>query len=284
MEIKKLDNVNLSLPSYTCDTNCVNPNLEAHEALRTFNRYGTTLVIGPPGSGKSSIAVSLLTTKTKGSRVFCKNVERYVVFIPLNSLHSMKKDPFSPKIHADGSPPTPQVSMLFHELTPENLQEAYDKIQEWSEAGERTLMYIDDMTQDLKTFAVEHLLNIMSLNRRHLKLNIIITSQTYRKIPITIRKSASSVILFYLPNKAENLAVFSEILNISKDEWDMISDHVYKRGRHNFLFLDVINQRFFKNFEESLLLKSFQQSDTNRSDLESTPERRHSESSDSEED
>lgn len=284
MEIKKLNNVTLDLPKYTCDTDCVNPNLEAHEALRTFNRYGTTLVIGPPGSGKSSIAVSLLTTKTKGSRVFCKNAEHFIIFIPHNSLQSMKKDPFSPKIHEDGSPPTPQVSMLFHELTPENLQEAYNNIQEWSEAGERTVLYIDDLTQDLKNFENEYLLNIMSLNRRHLKLNLIITSQTYRKIPITIRKSASSVILFYLPNKAENTAVFTEILNISKEEWELISDHVFKRGRHNFLLLDVVNQRFFKNFEEALMLKSFEQTDTNRSDLEATPERRQSEDSDSDSD
>jgi hypothetical protein len=277
MEIKKLNNVTLDLPKYTCDTDCVNPNLETHEALRTFNRYGTTLVIGQPGSGKSSIAVSLLTTKTKGSRVFCKNAEHFIIFIPHNSLQSMKKDPFSPKIHDDGSPPTPQVSMLFHELTPENLQEAYDRIQEWSEANERTVMYIDDLTQDLKNFAVEHLLNIMSFNRRHLKLNLIITAQTYKKIPMNLRKSASTMILFHLPNKAENMAVFSELLNISRDEWDMISDHVYKRGRHNFLLLDVVNQRFFKNFEEAILLNSFVQNETNRSDLEATPER-HSDS------
>jgi len=279
MEIKSLKNVKLDLPSFTCDTNCVNPNLEAHEALRTFNRYGTTIVIGAPGSGKSSIAVSLLTTKTKGSRVFNKNAEHFVIFVPLNSLHSMKKDPFSPTRTEDGQTIN-QVSMLFHELNYENLNTAYNAIQDWSEAGERTVIYIDDMTQDLKTHDNEFILNVMSLNRIHLKLNIIITSQTYRKIPITIRKSASTMILFHLPNKAENNAVFSEVLNISLDEWNMIYDHVYKRGKHNFLLLDVVNQKFFKNFEEAILLKSFQDSETNRSDLEAT----RTPDSDSEED
>jgi hypothetical protein len=271
MEIKSLKNVKLDLPSFTCDTNCVNPNLEAHEALRTFNRYGTTLIIGAPGSGKSSVAVSLLTTKTKGSRVFNKNAEHFVIFVPLNSLHSMKKDPFSPTRTEDGQTIN-QVSMLFHELNYENLNTAYNAIQDWSEAGERTVIYIDDMTQDLKTHDNEFILNVMSLNRRHLKLNIIITSQTYRKIPITIRKSASTMILFHLPNKAENNAVFSEVLNISLDEWNLIYDHVYKRGKHNFLLLDVVNQKFFKNFEEAILLKSFQETNDSesRSDLEAT--------------
>jgi AAA15 family ATPase/GTPase len=261
MQVTKLSRVPLDVPKYSVDTNAVSPDLDRHPALKVFNRFRTTLIVGQSGSGKSSLAVSLLISKKKKSRVFRKRAEHYIVFCPPNSLQSMENDPF-----------TGEVSMLYDELTPMNLQEAYERVCEWSEKGERTVMYIDDLTQDLKPN--EALLNIMSFNSRHLKLNIIITSQTLYKLPPSIRKNAATLVLFYLPNKREQAAVYDELLNIEKRQWFALTKYVYAKGQHNFLLIDAVNQLFFKNFDEQISFDTRDSSsDSSDEETDSSPKK-----------
>lgn len=242
MDITKLKHIELDVPKFTVDTNAVSSKLEDHPALAVFNRHRTILVSGSSGSGKSSLAVSLLTSKKKGSRVYRKRIEHYIVFIPANSLASMEKDPF-----------TGEVSLLYNELTAANLNEAYERIQEWSEKNERTVLYIDDFAQELKDHFIERLLTIISYNSRHLKTSLIITVQTYSKCPLAIRKNVATVILFYSPNKREVKDLWHEVLNLTEEQWKGLSDYVYKTGgTNNFLLLDTVNRKFFKNFDEEI--------------------------------
>jgi hypothetical protein len=61
------------------------------------------------------------------------------------------------------------------------------------------LILIDDMTVFLKVPAVEKLLTYMILNRRHLRLSIMITVQYYNSLPMPIRKNISSIVLANKP-------------------------------------------------------------------------------------
>ncbi len=244
MKAQRLQQVPIRAPAFTCDTNAVHASLEEHPALRTFNRYNTTLVIGQPGSGKSSLATALITGKGR-ARVFRKRMDHIVVFQPTSSRQSMQEDPF-----------TGEVSLDFPELDIVNLTEAYEAIQGWSEAGEKTLVYIDDCTVSLKVKAVEELLSRMSFNRRHLKLNLIITSQIYNRLPMGLRKSASVVVLFHMPNKKEISNLFEELLSLDQEQWRAMSRYVYQhrpgQRSHDFILLDTVNQLYFKNMDEHL--------------------------------
>ena len=100
-------------------------------------------------------------------------------------------------------------------------------------------------------------------NRRHLKLNIIITAQTYNNIPLDVRKNITNLLLFK-PSKPEFESVFSELLKNKKDICLNIMKKTYDQ-KHNFLFVNVPSQRMFKSFDELIINDD---SDNENSDLE----------------
>ena len=73
--------------------------------------------------------------------------------------------------------------------------------------------------------------------------------QTWKSIPINCRKTASHIILFKNFNKLENIAVFEEVLFLPQDTVEQLFDYVYDE-KHNFLYIDVNNGLFFKNFNQ----------------------------------
>ena len=85
-------------------------------------------------------------------------------------------------------------------------------------------------------------------NRRHLKLNIIITSQSYVNLPLNLRKNISNLILFK-PSKKEFQLVFDELVETKKELFQDVMKISYD-DPHNFLFLNVNSQRMFKNWDE----------------------------------
>ena len=88
-------------------------------------------------------------------------------------------------------------------------------------------------------------------NRRHLKLNIIITAQVYPNLPLDIRKCITSLILFK-PPKAEFERVFDELIESKKEIFEDIMKLVYNEP-HNFLFVNVPSQKMFKNWDEIII-------------------------------
>ena len=91
----------------------------------------------------------------------------------------------------------------------------------------------------------------MIYNRRHLKLNIIITAQSYTNIPLDIRKNIQNLILFK-PSKKEFEIVFEELLENKKDVCLEIMKTVYDE-KHNFLFVNVPTQSMFKNWDSNIV-------------------------------
>ena len=89
----------------------------------------------------------------------------------------MKKNPFS----------VLPSENIYHELTDKSIHEIYNKIDGYSEKDEKTLLFIDDMTADLKRSKfIQETLKKLIYNRRHLKCNLIITAQSFTNIPILI--------------------------------------------------------------------------------------------------
>ena len=108
------------------------------------------------------------------------------------------------------------------------------------------------MTASLKsTSYIQETLKKLIYNRRHLKLNIIITAQSYCNIPLDIRKNVQNMILFK-PSKKEFELVFDELFETKKDIALSIMKLAYV-DKHNFLFVNVPSQRLFKNFDEIII-------------------------------
>jgi hypothetical protein len=91
----------------------------------------------------------------------------------------------------------------------------------------------------------------MIYNRRHLKLNIVMTAQVYPNIPLDIRKCITNLIMFK-PPKMELEKVFEELIESKKESFEDIMKIVYDEP-HNFLFVNVPSQKMFKNFDEIII-------------------------------
>ena len=98
---------------------------------------------------------------------------------------------------------------------------------------------------------IQEILKKLVYNRRHLKLNIIITAQSYCNIPLDLRKTITNLILFK-PSKKEFEIVFDELFESKKDIVSKIMKIAYTE-KHNFLFLNIPSQRLFVNWDEILI-------------------------------
>ena len=240
ISIKKNKNIKLDIPSFTCDSNAVGNHLNNHDLTKYLNVYGFLCVIGRPQSGKTSLAIAMITQKNP--KFYKKTHHHILLFMPENSINSLKKNPFAKLDPAN----------IYHELNNSTILEAYDRIDGWSKEGEKTLLFVDDMTADLKKskFIIDMMKKLI-YNRRHLKLNIIITAQVYPNLALDIRKCITSLILFK-PPKAEFERVFDELIESKKEIFEDIMKIVYDEP-HNFLFVNIPSQKMFKNWDEIII-------------------------------
>ena len=109
-------------------------------------------------------------------------------------------------------------------------------------------MIIDDMTSSLKDKDVIRELSNLINNRRHYRLSIILIVQYYNSIPLQVRRLITALTMFKAANKRELDSVFSELIPLSKEKTQEVSDYVYD-SRHNFMFIDVETGKVHKNFK-----------------------------------
>lgn len=240
ISIKKNPEIKLDIPKFLCDTNAVGEHLNEHPLTTYLNCYGFLCVIGRPGSGKTSLSISLITQKLP--RIYKKTHHHILILMPQNSINSLKKNPFKQL------PP----ENFYEELNDSTISDIYDRINEYSQDNEKTLLFIDDMTADLKKskYVIDTLKRLI-YNRRHQKLNIICTSQSFVNIPLDLRKCITNCIMFKPPKKELEL-LFQELIENKKDLFIDIMKLVYNE-KHNFLFINVPTQKMFKNWDEIII-------------------------------
>jgi hypothetical protein len=233
-EIEPEKKIVLSKIDFTCD--------EEDESIpkplpRQLNFF--MLISGKPASGKTSLILNLIAKKNK---CYNSRFDRIYVYSP--SLITLKDDPF-------GELPDNQ---LHSEITKENLEQALSEI---ANTGEKILFIMDDTVNDMKKVGVLQILNKMLMNRRHLagaggSCSFIITTQIYNKVPITLRKTATQVILYSTKNKKEIDTIFDELILIPKDDYYQILKYCFDK-KHNFIYIDINkshDKMFHKCFNE----------------------------------
>lgn len=240
ISIKKNKDINLNIPKFLCDENAVGSHLNNHPLTQHLNCYGLLVLIGRPGSGKSSFSISLMTQNNP--IIYKKTHHHNIIVMPTNSINSLAKNPFA-KLPEEN---------FFDVLDDSSIKEIYENVNEYSKEGEKTLLFIDDQTASLKSSKiVMETLKKMIYNRRHLKLNIIITAQSYSNIPLDIRKNIQNLVLFK-PSKKEFEIVFEELLENKKEICLDIMRETYDK-KHNFLFVNVPTQSMFKNWDDIIV-------------------------------
>jgi len=236
IRIKENEKPDLKQPTFLCDTKLHNK-LDAYDATSLINKSNFSLFLGKPGSGKTSLMISLLNTPALFKRCF----HRIYVFMPSHSRGSLKENIF------EGLP----EDQLYDHLTRETIDDVFENIEENAEDGKFSLIILDDVQQALKDkFVAKRLLEIAA-NRRHLKTSIWLLAQTYKSIPRQVRQVFTNLFVFKI-NKTEMENIFTEQVELFKEHFQRVLKMAYENP-HDYLFIDTATQRLFKGFDEIML-------------------------------
>ena len=233
MNIVKLAKPKITPPLITCDTD-LHPKLNKYELTSYLNRHSTNLLIGSPGSGKSSLMWAMLKDKKLLNRVY----HNIFLFQPSHSRSSIKNDIF--KKH--------DKDKMFDELTYDNLDEVIKRIK-GTPAEENNVIIFDDMASYLKNKETLKLFKELIFNRRHLHTSIYFLNQTFYSVPKELRRLFSNMFIFKV-SKDEMKNIFDENVEneFVKNLMPEISKVVYSKP-FSYLFINTDNQKFYKQFD-----------------------------------
>jgi len=228
---------NLKKPSFKVDGKLDN-RLDDYAVTKLMNKSNFTLFLGPAGSGKTSMIISLLNTPDLFRYIY----HTIYLFMGKNSRDSIKGSFFDKQL-----PP----EQIYDDLTEDNLNEVYDKIRDDAELGYLSLIIMDDVQRQMKNKEVEKLLLHIVNNRRHLRTSIWCANQNYINIPRPIRLGLTNIFCWKVKKREiENL--LTEQIESTKDEFIEINKLCFNEP-HDFLFLDTNSQRIFSNWDEIII-------------------------------
>ena len=235
ISIQKNPKPNLPKCEMLCDGG-LNPKLDKYELTKFLNKHSTNLLIGSAGSGKTSLLYSFFKSK----KLLRNTFENIYLFQPEASSGSMADNIFA----------TIPDEQRFSELTAENLGGVMETIKAEDKKFNNCIL-IDDMTAFLKDYEVDKLLRDLIFNRRHYRTSIFFLVQSYKSVPLQIRKAFSNLFVFKV-SKTELQTIFMELLEKSKDHYLDIAKLVFD-APFEYLFLNTETQRIFKGFDEIMI-------------------------------
>jgi len=243
MSIKtiKHDRLDTKVPEMNCDIG-YNPLLENIPMLQHINNWSFTLIVGRPGSGKTSLLVSWLSSKGK-NRILRKCFDNIYLCMPTNSRQSLKNNIFEHH----------PADKMWDDLTLESITKIYENLEKnVSEKPKKSsLIILDDCGASLKNkYIQEHFRRIL-YNRRHLATHVIVLVQSYLSVPKDLRKLATNVIMFK-PSKVENENFYTELIPHKKEMMDELTKYIYKK-RGDYLLLNCDSGKLYSDYNEIVI-------------------------------
>ena len=130
---------------------------------------------------------------------------------------------------------------IYHEFNIEVLDSIYHQILHYASEKENTLLIIDDYASQMKDNNLLQLLLMMVNNRQHMRLSIWACIQTYKSVPIALRKTVNICILFKINNTAEIKFIYDEIiLDMTYDQFIELLNYCFDKP-HEYLVVDRNN-------------------------------------------
>ena len=233
MNLKINKKPKLKVTKMICD-DPLHEKLNEYDLSKFLNCHSTNLLIGKPGSGKTSTMTSWFQSKHLLKKVY----HTIYLFQPSHSTASLKDNIFE------------DLPNKYDELTYETLNDCLQKIKN-DDSKFCNAIIIDDMTASLKDNDVKKLLKQLIYNRRHLRTSLFFLCQTYLSIERDIRKLFSNIFIFKVSIQELNL-IFEEHIEIPKDDITTIRKFVFDTP-YNFLFMNTDSSRLFKGWDEILI-------------------------------
>ena len=231
-ETKNPDEPILRRPKFVVD-------YKIKDIVKPFPDQASYMVfVGKSRSGKSSLLTSLLLDK----KMYRKAFHNILYVVPQHSFTSMAENPDNPFLEID-------PDKIYHDLDFDVLSSILTRIHGYAEQGEDTLLIFDDFSSEIKHPRLLRLLNRAVNNRRHERLSIWMSVQTYRSIPLSNRKTINYLVMFKPSNAAEQKSVWEEMTMLSRDKFDELCAYVFDRP-HQYMVLDRDNDEYYKGFSK----------------------------------
>ena len=225
-----------------CEMVCDKPlseHLDKYEITKFMNKHSINLIIGRPGSGKSSFLWAMFNGGGR-NKIFKKVFNNIYLFMPENSRQSMKNNIF------DKLPDEKK----YNELNFENLNEVLTKIKS-AEPDEKHAIIFDDMGSYLKNSDVKQLFKELVYNRRHLHTSIFFLVQSWLSLEKDLRKLFTNLIIFKI-SRSEMDNLINEVIEQKKEHILDIMKIAYDKP-HQWLFINVDSNRIFKMWDEIVI-------------------------------
>lgn len=238
MPISEIENpkpIKIKSYKYSCDE--VDEKIKKKYPFLMSHTHFYYYIVGKSGSGKSTVMMNIVC------RFYKKKFDR--IFLVSPSFATLEDNPFKEHLPTD---------QLYEDLDEDVIDEIHDRIKD---SDEKVLLILDDVQDKIKG-KIELKIKRMINNRRHIagkcgNLSLIITSQVFNNLALSIRKSADVVIMFSSKNSAEIESIQKEYLSVvPKDTLKDIWDYVYK-SPHDFLLIkpnDKAEDFLYKNFNK----------------------------------
>ena len=232
----------LKFPEFVCDNSPIGEHLNKYDMMKHLNAYSFDVIIGKPGSGKTSLLISFLSAKGV-NKIYRKCFDNILLVMPSHSRNSLKNNIF--EHHSE--------EKMYDELNNDSISDIYQKLKSYSDENENTLLILDDVGASLKDHTILKSLKTIIYNRRHLKCKIVMLIQSYKSSPLDIRKLVSNVFMFK-PSKMEFETLFSELFEQYKDLTLKIMKLVFDKP-HKYLMLNIDTQKMYDGFDEIIINK-----------------------------
>ena len=215
--------------------------------------YFRMAIIGKSGSGKTNL-LRCLTERNGKHKIYCKRFTNVFYISP--SVKSMENRPKLPEDH------------FYTSLR--DLPTIFDRIQNEEDKEGRTLLIMDDISQELKRDA-DLIIKQLFQNNRHLgrpllddngnqlesgSVSIIILAQRLNNLPRAIRSQITHYAIFDpRATKSELHTIFDELIHVDKHIFNQILKKTFSK-LYNFLFIDTNYSRMYNGFKSEFLVET----------------------------
>jgi len=237
MHIEELAKPNLKKVKMNVDDVIDEKLLKYPMSADLFSRTSFNVILGKMGQGKTSLITNFVKT------IFKKAFEHMIVFIPTGSRKSIENDIYGKHI--------PDAD-LYDALTPENLDEVIDKLEENADNEENTLLIIDDFQSALKDPEVLARLQKIVTRMRHMRTTIFILQQNFQKMAKFLRELVTNVITFNV-GKSQLDKLFEETVQLDKNKFQALIDLAFKE-KNDWIAINVNgNRNVYRMFDRIVL-------------------------------
>lgn len=210
------------------------------------------LMIAPPRSGKSALIANLLANPS-----FYNALEYWdeVFYVSPTQKFDRTTMHYLPKldnvIQIDDEDTLNRLDIFLKEIMDDQMKRLDEDDPKTGKKKDmqRILIILDDCLGYLNT---NNALPNICTRYRHYNMSFIITSQSFRRLPLVIRNCANQVVFFKMNNEQELEKLFEEYGSAYHNNFIQIAKKITSE-KYNFVYLNHDDLKLYKNFGDLVL-------------------------------